>query len=271
MRLAVSNLAWPRTEDPAVRDRLMAMRVQGLEVAPTVVWPDPRSATRGEVKAYRLFWESAGLPIVALQAILFGRSDLVLFRDEETRGVLRDHLVGMMRLGSELGAGVLVFGAPKNRLVGGLGREEAEVIALPFFRSLGDEALRYGVTIGLEPNPVAYGCDFLTTAQEGLAFVQKVDHPGIRLHLDSGAMHLAGDEPGAAVSRALPWLCHVHLSEPDLVPIGTGGVDQQAMADALRQAGYERWVSLEMRPLTGPRVVEGLAAAVAASLPPLLR
>jgi sugar phosphate isomerase/epimerase len=39
---------------------------------------------------------------------------------------------------------------------------------------------------------------------------------------------------------------HFHASEPHLVPLGQGGVDHAAVASALRSAGYERWVSVEM-------------------------
>ena len=42
-------------------------------------------------------------------------------------------------------------------------------------------------------------------------------------------------------------LHHFHVSEPDLAPLGTGGVDHAAFAAALRQNGYDRTLAIEMR------------------------
>jgi len=39
MKLAVSNIAWPREQDAAVADLLREHGVRGIEVAPTKVWP----------------------------------------------------------------------------------------------------------------------------------------------------------------------------------------------------------------------------------------
>ena len=53
-----------------------------------------------------------GVSVVALQALLFGRPDLVLFESPERRSATLDYLEGVLRLASWLGAGPLVFGSP---------------------------------------------------------------------------------------------------------------------------------------------------------------
>jgi D-psicose/D-tagatose/L-ribulose 3-epimerase len=247
MRLAVSNIAWPSGEDDAAASILIEHGAEGVEVAPTKVWPDPLEADPSDVIAYRHTWERRGLRVVAMQALLFGHPELTIFDDPATRGRTKEYLRGMIDLAALLGAGAMVFGSPKNRLAGELSKEEAEAIAVPFFRELGDHAAKLGVSFCIEPNPVDYGCDYVSTAAEGLELVDRVDSEGFGLHLDAAGMLLAGDPAGASIVRAAPRLRHVHASEPYLGPIGPGKVDHSGIAGALGEIGYDRWLSIEMK------------------------
>lgn len=246
MRLAVSNIAWPAEADAEAAALLVAHGATGVEVAPARVCERPWEAPPDRVAAYRGFWEDRGLPIVALQALLFGRGDLVLFGDAATRRRLFDHLAAIIDLAAALGGTRLVFGSPKNRLRGGLGMAQAEAIAIPFFRALGRRAADRGVWLCLEPNPPAYGSDFLVDSRQVIEFVGRVDQDGLGVHLDAGAMALAGESPAEIVAAAGPRWRHIHASEPGLAAVGTGGVDHAAVAAALGTTGYDGFVSIEM-------------------------
>ena len=225
---------------------LVAHGAAGVEVAPARVCDRPWEAPAERVVAYRRFWEDRGLPIVALQALLFGRPDLVLFGDAAARRLLREQLVAIINLAAGLGAQRLVFGSPKNRRRGSLGRLQAETIAVAFFRELGSVAADRGVWLCIEPNPVEYGCDFLVDSREVIEFVERVGQDGLGVHLDSGAMALTAESPPAIMVAAGPRWRHFHASEPGLAVVGSGGVDHAAIATALRGVGYEGYVSVEM-------------------------
>jgi sugar phosphate isomerase/epimerase len=246
MRLAISNIAWPTERESIVANELSRLGVHGVEVAPTKTWPRPLEATERDATAYRNFWEQHGLPIIALQALLFERPDLRLFGDARQRAEMTAYLAGIFRLASWLGAEVLVFGSPKNRLRGQLTDDETSSVAVPFFRELGRLAVDQDVTLCIEPNPSAYGCDYVTRAAEGIELVRAVNHPGFGLHLDAAGMTLSGDDPATIFSSALPCWRHFHVSEPCLAPVGSG-MDHQPLASALRASGYHRWVSIEMK------------------------
>src|SRR3990172_927424 len=115
MRLAASNIAWPEHDDAAMARLLPSLGYEGLEIAPTRVWPVPLATTGAERVTFRRFWESRGLRVVAMQALVFGRPDLRLFGPPDSREELARHLVGMIGLAADLGAHVLVFGSPRNR------------------------------------------------------------------------------------------------------------------------------------------------------------
>lgn len=253
MPLAVSNIAWPAELEEQAASLLMAAGIAGVEVAPTKVWPQPLSATWAEVARYRQFWEGRGLRIVALQSLLFGQNHLQLFADAPLREATHDCLAGMIRLASWLGADVLVFGSPKNRLVGGGSLQAAHDTAVSFFRRLGQVAHDHGVWFCIEPNPIEYGCDFVTTAADGLALVQEVNQPGFGLHLDAAGMTLAGDNAQEIMRTAGDWWRHFHVSEPYLQPVGAGGCNHQAFSAAIDHAKYEGWLSIEMKALDPPQ------------------
>lgn len=273
MKLAVSNIAWPADHDIEVADLLQSSVVEGIEVAPTRIWPAPLDASPSEVKAHRGWWEERGLPIIAAQALLFGQPELTVFESGEIRRRTIAYLEGIIEVCADLGAKVLVFGSPKNRRVGALSSETVEGIAVDFFGRLGEAASRAGAALVMEANPPAYGADYITSASAALDLVRKVNHPGFRLHLDSGCMTMSRDPVEEILGGAADVLSHFHISEPHLAPIGEGGVDHEFFGRLLNGSAYDRWVSIEMR-LTEPfnigDIERAVSTAEAAYISPLL-
>jgi D-psicose/D-tagatose/L-ribulose 3-epimerase len=259
MRLAVSNIAWPRDQDAAVADLLAGRGVRGIEVAPTKVWPDPTTATDAAIAAYRRWWEHHGFAVVAAQALLFDRPDLTLFDAPNVRERTIEYLGRIIRLCARLGAGSLVFGSPKNRRIGSRDRAAVWPVAVETFTRLGELAAAEGTCVVMEANPPEYGADFVTRAAEAVELVRAVNHPGFRLHLDTACMTLAGDPP-SVIADGIDVLRHFHVSEPHLAAVGTGPVPHREFAAQLRASGYGGWVSIEMREAQ-PFSLDTLAAA----------
>jgi D-psicose/D-tagatose/L-ribulose 3-epimerase len=246
VRFAVSNIAWPREQDEAVAAVLNEHGVAGIEAAPTKLWPHPLQASDSDIDTVRRFWADRGIAIVAAQALLFGKPDLTIFESATTRAATLEYLGGIVRVCAKLGASALVFGSPKNRRVGSLPTDEAMRIAVEFFTRLGEASAKANTCIVMEANPPVYGADFVTCAAEAIELVERVNHPGFRLHLDTGCMTLAGDPIAETFARGSRWMKHFHVSEPNLDPPGTSGqVDHATFAKALRD--YTGWISLEMR------------------------
>lgn len=248
MKVAVSNLAWDAEEDERIAHLMRSLGIAGLEIAPTRIWDSPLDSSKRQRSEVRRRWHDRGIAIVSLQALLFGRPDLVLFESEVKRQSTLDYLRGIIELAADLGATRLVFGSPRNRAKGPMTRDKADELALLFFRAIGDSAVDSGVVFCLEPNPAEYDCDWITTVEDGHRFVTRVGHPGIGLNADSGGITLAGEDPATVIRQAVDRIAHIHISEPQLAPIGTGGVDHARFAEVLRANGYTGWVSVEMRP-----------------------
>jgi sugar phosphate isomerase/epimerase len=261
MRLAISNLAWPPERDEEVARLLRSLGADGIEVAPTRIWPRPLEAGADAIRAYRHFWEDRGFAIVAMQALLFGRPELTIFESSDARRHTLDYLDGICRLGGLLGARALVFGSPRNRSIGSLSPAEVEAIAVPFFRHVGTIARSHGVVVCIEPNPAAYQCDYVTTVAEAARLVDAVGEEGFGLHLDVGEL-LCNQEPVDQVLAAYALRArHFHISEPFLAAVGTSqGAPHRQIGTALRAGGYDGWVSIEMR--EAPDVLGAIDGAV---------
>lgn len=259
MKLAVSHIAWTPEEDAAAYELLRAEGVQAIEVAPPRWWPEPQTAAPGNAPALQAA-KAAGLEVVAFQALLFGRPDLALFGAEESRAALLAHLVQTAEWAAAAGAGPMVFGSPKNRTVPpDLSADRAQESAAAFFRELASRIEAHGAILCLEPNPAAYGCNFLTHAEEVAALVRAVDSPAIRMQIDAGELAMNDENVEQVVDSFCDLIGHVHISQAMLNSFDEPWPGHARLAAALQSAGYAKVVSIEMK-----RQESGLAAVRAA-------
>lgn len=274
MKLAVSNIAWPPDRTQAVYPLLQAGGITGLEVAPALILPeseDPFLPTVAQVDRALAAAARRGLQLVSMQSLLFGVSGAALFESDAARARLEVALLRAIELARILGIPNLVFGSPRQRAYPAtMLAADAQALAADLFRRLGDRALEAGTRIAIEPNGRAYGTNFLNRVEEAADFVALLDHPGIVLNFDIGALHMEGDFDRAPqiASQASSIIGHVHVSEPMLAP-APADAGQAAMAlQALNDAGYRGWYSIEMAATTDPlrdlcAAIERLRSAVA--------
>lgn len=243
--LALSNIAFPAISHSEALGELRRSGVTGIELAPSKSvsgWPSSPSG----IKELRACLEGEGLPVAALQAILFGVSGAALFTSDNARRLLFQHLAMVAQIAGALGAAACVFGAPRARDPGNLSPLEAFERAAEFFSKIAPLYAAEGTCLTIEANAPSYGCRFITRTREALELVRQVNHSGLRLQIDTGTAFAMHEEP-SEILEALPWAGHFHVSEPELVPIGTTRSDHAAIAATLRNARYGGWLSIEMR------------------------
>jgi D-psicose/D-tagatose/L-ribulose 3-epimerase len=247
MKLAVSNIAWGEEWDCAAFGFLAVNGISGIEVAPTRVWPHWQGISPRSIQEFRDVANSAGLSISSLQAILFHKPELQLFGSNQDRQAMHEHLCRCADLAADLGAGCLVFGAPKNRDRGALSEEEALSIAAHFFAKVAEYYAERGVCLAFEANPVEYACNFAVNSRTASRLVRMVDSPGLRLHLDTACLQLAGECAVEVIEQNADILGHFHVSEPYLGPFSSPAISHSRVANALKNADYDAWAALEMR------------------------
>lgn len=266
MRLAFSNIAWDVAEDAVVAELLRSRGFDAIDIAPGKYFPQPAAATDSEVRAVKRTWADRGFEITGMQALLFGTSGLNVFGERASQQAMLDHLRAVCRVGGVLGATRIVFGAPKNRDRTGLTDEEAMAVASDFFRRVAHLAAAEGVVFCLEPNPIAYGANFMTNTAETAAVVRAVDHPALRMQLDTGALALNDEDAEAVLSAHAGIIGHVHASEPQLLPLGDGNAAHEAAHRALLRHLPQAIVSVEMVATAGEPHLASMARAAAVAV-----
>lgn len=253
MKLAVSNIAWPPQDRDTAYAILRDHGITGLEIAPGLLFDGADDAfipSQAELDDAVAAIERAGLNLVSMQSLLFGVEGAGLFGDEDEQRRLLQGLVRAIDLAGRLRIPNLVFGSPKQRVIPpGMPYQQAERIAIDLFRRVGDIAIGAGTRLAIEPNPAAYGTNFLTRMADVVAFVGKVGHPGISMVFDLGALWMNGDydDIERLAEAALPFISHVHFSEAHLAPAPATERDAARAFAALARAGYAGWHSIEMR------------------------
>jgi sugar phosphate isomerase/epimerase len=240
---------------------LRAIGYDAVEVAPYTfgdpVFPDALA----QVPAARAAAESMGLNVVGLHW-LFARTEglHVHHPDAAVRLATRDYFLRCMDLCRELGGEILVMGSPPARaMLAGETWEEAVKRAREFFAGIMPDAEARGVVVAFEPL-ARHASTFINTAAEGLALMRGVGHPRFRLNLDTGALtderrppaetirELAAEAPGA--------IAHVQVNDPNRLGPGMGALELEPIRDALAEAKYAGWLSVEAFDFTpGPEKI----------------
>lgn len=242
MRLSVSNIAWDSEFDDKVLEYISGLHFAGLEIAPTRIIPnDPYNDLSKALSYASRMDEMYGLKISSMQSIWYGRNELI-FRSESDRQVLLDYTKKLIDFASVMKCGNIVFGCPKNRI---MGEEKKMEIAFDFFGKIAEWASEKNTIVSLEPNPVLYGTDFINTTEEAFEFIKKVKKPGLRVNLDYGTI-VYNDETLDVIDTDFDMINHIHISEPNLLPVDkrTG---HNELNTILKKYGYKGYVSLEMK------------------------
>jgi D-psicose/D-tagatose/L-ribulose 3-epimerase len=111
-------------------------------------------------------------------------------------------------------------------------------------RKVAEHARSQGVTIA-EEVVNRFEIYHVNTLEQGIRLVDEVAHPNCRLHLDTFHAHIEEKDPAAAIRRAGSRIAHVHISENDRGVPGSGSVRWDATFDALRDIGYDGWLTVE--------------------------
>jgi len=219
----------------------------GIEIAPFTIDTDARQITSQQRAAVRGQVEDAGLEMIGLHWLLAKTTGFYLTTpDAAVRKSTSDYLAELSRLCRDLGGKILVLGSPVQRnLLPGVSHEQAMEYAAEVIRGAMPVFAECGTTLAVEPLGPAEG-DFLLTAAAGEQLVEMVDFPHCRLHLDVKAMSSEGPAIADVIRRHSKYLVHFHANDANQRGPGMGEINFVPILQALRDVGYDGWVSVEV-------------------------
>jgi sugar phosphate isomerase/epimerase len=219
----------------------------GLELAPFTFAPhitDVPPPRRAEIRRQA---EGHGLSVIGLHWLLAKTEGFVLTSpDPEVRKRTGQYLGELARACRDFGGELMVLGSPMQRRVpAGATRAQAEDFALDSIRHALPELERQRVYLCLEPLAPTE-TDFLQTAAEGKALMDRLAHPFVRLHLDVKAMSSEAKPVPAVIREFAPWTKHFHANDANRRGPGFGDTDFVPIFRALKDVNYAGWVSVEV-------------------------
>lgn len=242
MNQSISNIAWGAEHDVEMYQFLKETGYNGLEIAPTRVFPEAPYDHLSEAKDWaQELKEKYDLVIPSMQSIWYGHQEKI-FGTKEERKILIDYTKKAIDFAEVIGCGNLVFGNPKNR-----DTEDVAGIyptAIEFFREIGDYALEHNTVIAIEANPVIYNTHFLNRTEQAVEMAYKSSSEGVKVNVDLGTI-IYNEEDINYLKQVPEYINHVHISEPGLVLIEKREL-HNSLFKLLKVMGYERFVSIEM-------------------------
>lgn len=123
-------------------------------------------------------------------------------------------------------------------------KKQAEERSLESMREIGKAALEYDVNCCLEVVN-RFEQYLLNTAQEGTAFVRRLENPRMKLLLDSFHMNIEEDSLYGAIVEAKEVLGHFHIGECNRKTPGQGRMDWDSIVRGLRDINYQGRIVME--------------------------
>ncbi|HUR32223.1 MAG TPA: sugar phosphate isomerase/epimerase family protein, partial [Vicinamibacterales bacterium] len=166
--------------------------------------------------------------------------------DPDVRRRTADYLIALTHACGDLGGAVMVLGSPQQRsLLPGVSPDQAYMLAAETLSAVTPALQERGVTLCLEPlSPTE--TDFMNTCDDALRLAGMVGHPRVVLHLDVKAMYSERELPVDLIRRHGDVAGHFHANDANRRGPGFGDVDFVPIFQALRDSGYDRWVSVEV-------------------------
>lgn len=246
MKIAISNISWGELQIKDLGHELNNFGIQGIEIAPTLIWKELAGASTKNVLEYKKICGDLGLEISGIQSLMYGHPEFQIF-NQDCWSTMINHLEKVLHIGGCLNAGIAVFGSPKNRIRGKINNEQSFEVATIFFRKLIPYLQEFNLILTLEPNAPSYGADFLINYHEVVSLCDMIGSEWIKPQIDTGCAVMVGEDPFKLYEQRSP--AHIHLSAPNHEPFNITH-EYLPYISFLAKQGYEKWIVFEM--LTKP-------------------
>jgi sugar phosphate isomerase/epimerase len=258
MRLAFSTNAYMKFPFDEAAARISAIGYEGLELMADVPHAWPAGLLPGSKREIREALERNRLRFSNVNAFMMNAINdfrqpywypSFLEPDLGYRRVRIDHTQRALDLCADLGAPHITT-EPGGPLAPGQDRAPAIDLFVESLKPLAEHAERLGVGLLIEPEP---GLLIETTSQY-LEMAERIASPAIGLNFDVGHAYCMSEDIPAQIKALATHIRHFHLEDiaatrvhHHLVP-GTGAIDFAAVVAAIREIGYDRWLTVELYP-----------------------
>ena len=228
-----------------------------IELAPFTLAPSVTDIPPAERRRIRETAERTGIAICGLHWVLVQAEGMYLnHRDPEVRRRTAAYFCELVDFCADVGGKTIVVGSPKQRnLLPGVTAAQAWDWAAATFKDSVRRAEARGVIICLEPLAPAE-TDFINTAAQAMLFADQMRAPNFQIILDVKAMCAEARPIPQIIRESAGRFAHFHANDKNLKGPGFGEVDFKPIAAALKETGYDGYVSVEVFKFEeGPEII----------------
>jgi sugar phosphate isomerase/epimerase len=218
-----------------------------IEIAPFTLCKHVTDVPAADRQKIRDTAARVGIEISGIHWVLVQTEGMYLTHPEAAvRQRTADYFVALVDFCADIGGKIIVVGSPKQRnLMDGVSYPQAWEYATNVFRPAVKRGEERGVTICFEPLAPAE-TNFVNTAAEGVRFAQQFNSRAMSIILDVKAMSSEPKPVPQIIRESRGSFSYFHANDVNLKGPGFGDVDFKPIAAALRDAGYDGVVSVEV-------------------------
>jgi sugar phosphate isomerase/epimerase len=218
-----------------------------IEIAPFTISQFVTNISKEQRAAIREAAKRQKIGISGIHWVLAQAEGMYLTHsDPAVRKRTAEYFCELVQFCSDLGGQIIVVGSPKQRnIVKDVTYEQAWDWARETFTPTIQRAANSGVTICLEPLAPSE-TNFINTAEEAIRFAKQFNSPSFRIILDVKAMSSEPKPIPQIIRESWPYFAYFHANDTNLKGPGFGDVDFKPIAAALKEVGYDGFVSVEV-------------------------
>ncbi|MBI4664040.1 MAG: sugar phosphate isomerase/epimerase [Verrucomicrobia bacterium] len=218
-----------------------------IEIAPFTLTKYVTDVSGAERQRIRDTAQRAGIGVSGIHWVLVQAEGMyVTHPDGAVRDRTAKYFCDLVGFCADLGGDIIVVGSPKQRnLMDGVSYEQAWDWSTGVFREPLMRAEQRAVTICFEPLAPSE-TNFINTAADAIRFVQQLHTPHFKIILDVKAMCSEAKPIPQIIRESWPNFAYFHANDKNLKGPGFGDVDFKPIAAALKEVGYNGYVSVEV-------------------------
>lgn len=240
MKFGVTTYIWSADFTPSHLALLPAIKARGFDGVEIPVFR-PAGFPAAEI---REGLDAVGLECNVSLALVDGLS--LISADRDVRLKTRAHVRDVIKVAADLGAGVIAgpIYSPLGYLTGRRRTEEEWNRAVEEYQEIAPALRSHHVAIAIEPLN-RFETYFLNTAADAARLCEAIGDPAVGVLFDTFHANIEEKDVAAACRGLGRHLKHVHTCENDRGTPGTGHVNWPALFQALRDLGYDGWLTIE--------------------------
>ena len=183
----------------------------------------------------------------SLCALMGGKTDLRGPSKEAIDGgkkYIKDLVDTAVEIGAEVIVGPLYSAVGRAEMVEPAQRKKDWELVKTGLKEVCGYAEDKGIYLALEPLN-RFETDFMNICSDAVRMIDEVGNSMLKIHLDTFHMGIEEKSSADAIRNAGDLLYLLHASENDRGAPGSGQVDWNGIAQAVKDTGYDRWVVIE--------------------------